>query len=394
MGLKIDMTEINTQIKSIDVILKQKNAANHRLEASIIDLGQADELSGQAYERMKTHFLDYHLPIVRGIIAANEAILEANQIFKQQFVLQVDTSEGARIDEDHLQALAVQMNSLSNYLNEAQSNNQAYTASSQNPLLHTQKIIEQIQKLHDFNFSCAQIYSFANQLLEQVAAGIAYLNNGTYNVKTQTFTPAPSASTSWLNKLSQLNTVSKAEIETIAKRIPNLTKQDLRQLNNYLGQNPSSQLPESILAHLRENQVAVAADPKNELLLVALNRSGKFINARTAEAESIHFQRNLGKITKHSKASIIAAKMSKTYLSEGTNIGQGIAYDVGLAGSGAVIAGLFTKHSPLSFHVGISIVADIGQQNSFGEWKHDEVGQGVPGHWEKFRFSKPFEPAR
>lgn len=416
MGLKIDMYEVNSQIKSINSILKQKNQANQELKAAFSKLQQADSLKGKAYQNMKAHFINLHMPIVKGFIAANDAIIEANQVFKQQFAAQVDTSPSARIDADNMQNLVVQMNSLSNYLNEAQSNNQNYIAASQNQLMKTQKVIEQIQKLHDFNSSCSQIYDLANQLLEQVSAGISYLNSGSYNSATHSFTPAAGASTNWLDKLNKLNTVSRAEIDAIAKKVPNLSERDLSRLDAYLGQNPSNRIPEPILKYLKDNKEKVLTDSGNELLLFTIEQSGRFAGAKTLDPTAIGFGSNLGKVAKYGGYATTAVGIgigTWDELNKGKTIGQGIMHGTYTAGTGALASAgtsaLFFSSNPAGWGaavvagvgVGSSIIADWAYENNFfkiqdgmdylGD-KLDDMGQGVKESWNKLVLSTPFIP--
>lgn len=383
MGLKIDMTEMNSQIRNINIILKQKNTANQNLKAVLLEIQQADGLTGKAYQGMKKHFQEYHLPIVEGMIAANEAIIEANQIFKQQFAAQVDPSPSARIDEDTMQAIVTQMNSLSNDLNEAQINNQNYIAASQIQLMNTQKIIEQIQKLHDFNFSCAPIYHLANQLLEQVAAGVAYLANGSYNHTTHTFTPEASASISWLKQLNSLNNVSKSEIDKIAKKIPNLKKQDLKKLDSYLSQNPSHQLPNSVLTYLRENKTTIAASAENKSLLSAMKQSSTFTKAGATRPVIITY----GEVVKYDEqiSNITATSISEN---DEKTIGQGITCHISASGIEKP-TGKPTLEFTLTdwnhfFGVGNSVISNLTDQIKFlkSEPSPHEIGRGVWANWE------------
>ncbi|MHC5279422.1 T7SS effector LXG polymorphic toxin [Listeria kieliensis] len=398
MGLKIDMYEVNSQIKSINSILKQKNQANRELKAAFSKLQQADSLKGKAYQNMKAHFINLHMPIVKGFIAANDAIIEANQVFKQQFAAQVDTSPSARIDADNMQNLVVQMNSLSNYLNEAQSNNQNYIAASQNQLMKTQKVIEQIQKLHDFNSSCSQIYDLANQLLEQVSAGISYLNSGSYNSATHSFTPAAGASTNWLDKLNKLNTVSRAEIDAIAKKVPNLSERDLSRLDAYLGQNPSNRIPEPILKYLKDNKEKVLTDSGNELLFT-IEQSGRFAGAKTLDPTAISFGNNLGKVAKYGGYATTAVGIGiGTWedFNNGKTIGQGIAHGTFTAGVGLGVGGttLAATSNPGGWVIAgaaglglvFSSISDWAYQNNFlgiedgvdyVGTKLDDFGKGV-----------------
>ncbi|WP_088815741.1 MULTISPECIES: T7SS effector LXG polymorphic toxin [Listeria] len=416
MGLRIDMSEINEQIKSIDAILKQKNEANKQLKATFSKLHQIDSLKGKTYENMRNHFINIHIPIIDGLIAANDAIIDANQVFKEQFAVQVDSSPSAKIDADNIQSLVTQMNSLSNYLNEAQSTNQNYIAVSQNRLMRTQEVIEQIQKLHDFDSSCAQLYDLSNQLLEHVSTGISYLNSGSYDNSTHSFVPAVDASINWLNKLNKLNVVSKAEIDAIAKKVPHLSERDISRLDAYIGQNPGNQIPEPIMKYLKDNKDSILADTGNELLLFTIEQSGKLAGAKTLDPGAISFGKSLGKVAKYGGYASTAVGIGiGTWqdVNDGKTIGQGIAHGTFTAGAGLGGAGLtlvafsnpggWVASLAVGVGVAVSYGADWVYQNNFLKIqdgvdyvgnKLDDFGQAVVESADKLVITGPMWKGR
>jgi hypothetical protein len=279
MGLKIDMAEINQQINSINAILKQKNESAYQLLNAIEVLQNDTTLKGDSYSTAKEYMRDVHMPIVKGIICANGEIIDGNQTFISRFEAQVDSLASARIDSDKLQELSASMDSLSNYIDSLKDIDMNYFQTMQSRMFETQKVMNHIEKLFDFNSNYAGIYDNAKQILDSIKVGLPMISQGIWDANTHRFS-YPLSDMNWakivdINWKNNNEKLAKKEMDKITKKLPDITNDDVQQILELAKTNPNVELSPVLLNYLKKIRVLFFQMLEMMFLLLLLNKQGQ-----------------------------------------------------------------------------------------------------------------------
>ncbi|MBC2121668.1 T7SS effector LXG polymorphic toxin [Listeria swaminathanii] len=206
MGLKVNMTEMHEQINSMNAILSEKITNGLSLLQAITLFCEDTILGGCSYQSAKDYFREVHLPIVRGIIRANEEIIEANNEFLNRFHGQVDASPNAEIDTDRLDELTARSIEINQIFNDASIEMGGPTQDISglgSELVNIQKMKQMIQSLYDFENGNLELYHNAKLLLDNVKRGLDFLNSGSWDVATNSFKSIKLDEESWASLLNK-----------------------------------------------------------------------------------------------------------------------------------------------------------------------------------------------
>jgi hypothetical protein len=153
--------------------------------SSVEDFVNDIVLKGVSYDSMKTYFGEVHAPWAKGMIAACEAMIEANNAYINTFVEMVDASGTDIIEED----IRYMMMRLSNSINNFQAINQA-AGEEVVDTWHLEQLEAEhqrlLERLYDFDHSTADYYNYAQSLIEAAKQGGSLMGNS-WDASTSTF---------------------------------------------------------------------------------------------------------------------------------------------------------------------------------------------------------------
>jgi hypothetical protein len=153
--------------------------------SSVEDFVNDTVLKGVSYDSMKTYFGEVHAPWAKGMIAACEAMIEANNSYINTFVEMVDASGTDIIEED----IRYMMMKLSHSINNFQAINQA-AGEEVVDTWHLEQLEAEhqrlLERLYDFDHSTADYYNYAQSLIEAAKQGGSLMGNS-WDASTSTF---------------------------------------------------------------------------------------------------------------------------------------------------------------------------------------------------------------
>ncbi|MBA4536496.1 hypothetical protein H1Z61_04870 [Bacillus aquiflavi] len=181
MGLRVAMSEMHQQINDINKILQSKNNAAYRLLTAIETFSNDSLLKGRSYEVAKEYMRDVYLPLIKGIIRANEEIIEGNKFLISRFQAQVDPSPSAIIDTDKLHEMLLKINTFEGRLNSLKEDNFHLFKNVQEQIFETKKMVATIQRLYAFNSNNASLHMKAQSILANIEVGLHMISQGTWD---------------------------------------------------------------------------------------------------------------------------------------------------------------------------------------------------------------------
>jgi hypothetical protein len=185
MGLKVYVSEVYEQLNGMTAALNRTIDKLSDYLSSVEDFVNDTVLKGVSYDSMKTYFGEVHAPWAKGMIAACEAMIEANNAYINTFVEMVDASGTDIIEED----IRYMMMKLSNSINNFQAINQA-AGEEVVDTWHLEQLEAEhqrlLERLYDFDSSTADYYNYAQSLIEAAKQGGSLMGNS-WDASTSTF---------------------------------------------------------------------------------------------------------------------------------------------------------------------------------------------------------------
>jgi hypothetical protein len=185
MGLNVYVSEVYEQLNGMTAALNRTIDKLSDYLSSVEDFVNDTVLKGVSYDSMKTYFGEVHAPWAKGMIAACEAMIEANNAYINTFVEMVDASGTDIIEED----IRYMMMRLSNSINNFQAINQA-AGEEVVDTWHLEQLEAEhqrlLERLYDFDYSTADYYNYAQSLIEAAKQGGSLMGNS-WDASTSTF---------------------------------------------------------------------------------------------------------------------------------------------------------------------------------------------------------------
>jgi hypothetical protein len=185
MGLNVYVSEVYEQLNGMTAALYRTIDKLSDYLSSVDDFVNDTVLKGVSYDSMKTYFGEVHAPWAKGMIAACEAMIEANNSYINAFVEMVDASGTDIIEED----LRYMMMKLSHSINNFQAINQA-AGEEVVDTWHLEQLEAEhqrlLERLYDFDYSTADYYNYAQSLIEAAKQGGSLMGNS-WDASTSTF---------------------------------------------------------------------------------------------------------------------------------------------------------------------------------------------------------------
>jgi hypothetical protein len=185
MGLNVYVSEVYEQLNGMTAALYRTIDKLSDYLSSVEDFVNDTVLKGVSYDSMKTYFGEVHAPWAKGMIAACEAMIEANNSYINTFVEMVDASGTDIIEED----LRYMMMKLSHSINNFQAINQA-AGEEVVDTWHLEQLEAEhqrlLERLYDFDYSTADYYNYAQSLIEAAKQGGSLMGNS-WDASTSTF---------------------------------------------------------------------------------------------------------------------------------------------------------------------------------------------------------------
>jgi hypothetical protein len=185
MGLNVYVSEVYEQLNGMTAALNRTIDKLSDYLSSVEDFVNDTVLKGVSYDSMKTYFGEVHAPWAKGMIAACEAMIEANNSYINTFVEMVDASGTDIIEED----IRYMMMRLSNSINNFQAINQA-AGEEVVDTWHLEQLEAEhqrlLERLYDFDRSTADYYNYAQSLIEAAKQGGSLMGNS-WDASTSTF---------------------------------------------------------------------------------------------------------------------------------------------------------------------------------------------------------------
>jgi hypothetical protein len=185
MGLNVYVSEVYEQLNGMTAALYRTIDKLSDYLSSVEDFVNDTVLKGVSYDSMKTYFGEVHAPWAKGMIAACEAMIEANNAYINTFVEMVDASGTDIIEED----IRYMMMKLSHSINNFQAINQA-AGEEVVDTWHLEQLEAEhqrlLERLYDFDSSTADYYNYAQSLIEAAKQGGSLMGNS-WDASTSTF---------------------------------------------------------------------------------------------------------------------------------------------------------------------------------------------------------------
>jgi hypothetical protein len=185
MGLNVYVSEVYEQLNGMTAALYRTIDKLSDYLSSVDDFVNDTVLKGVSYNSMKTYFGEVHAPWAKGMIAACEAMIEANNSYINAFVEMVDAS-GTDIIEEDLRYMMMRLNSsINNFqaINQAAGEEVVDTWHLEQLEAEHQRLLE---RLYDFDHSTADYYNYAQSLIEAAKQGGSLMGNS-WDASTSTF---------------------------------------------------------------------------------------------------------------------------------------------------------------------------------------------------------------
>ena len=219
------------------------------LKKSILNFANETKLKGKAYDSAKQYFNNTYIPLLNGFILLSNAIINANNQFIEDYKSQVDVNS---LQSDVLENQIQRLQIIISELERISAYNSTVNFSCEHMLycyrLQQQKIKEKLEKLLSYNGSSVKIFEEVEDLLNNVKNGLLEISNGSSWDTSNNVFILNNSNSEWASNLNKK--FEEKELDLIVSKIPNLTENDLNNLNDYLNKNPNTQLPKKLIDYL------------------------------------------------------------------------------------------------------------------------------------------------
>lgn len=202
MTLNFYQEETNSQTASMNSVCNQVIQSMEQTISSIYSFQFANNLQGQAYRSAKSYMMEIYLPLAKGIISLCEEIKSQNDTYPSNFRSQVSSADVVEVE------ITEQINQIQTMIEHTKDTSLATFLVT--PIVSVFEEIKQtlqrkLNNLYAFEASSSGNYEMAVQLAEQVAKGLAQIqNNNGFNNRNGTFS-STGMDLEWLTELDRLH---------------------------------------------------------------------------------------------------------------------------------------------------------------------------------------------
>lgn len=247
--------EVDSQTNSIASICRNYIEEMEKFRNVINNFASQESLRGKAYQSAKTYFKSVYIPLANGVIMASEAIINANEEFPSAFRAEVDAND---VVEEQLIAQIKQINSLIDSYTSVQTISPSISLMVTSLRALKLKIEKKLERLYAFNPKSPSIFNDAENLLNQVEAGVNEIARGrAWNTNTNMFSTdainmdwARNLNQRWEEKVENLEEVALEYMHELEKKLPDVTEEDVSKLLSMTKHCPDIEVPETLLEFL------------------------------------------------------------------------------------------------------------------------------------------------
>lgn len=204
MGLTISIPEVEVKINEINKSLNITNSNLNMLRNGVNSYLSSSSLQGKAYSNARAYFNNVYIPLINGLIAVNENIINKNSSLVNTFNNYVPNPEGFETDTDVLEKYIQQLeyqnaqyqdeldnlsfwDSVGEFIKEhwywAESLREKIAANNK----RIKKIREVINGMNDFNTSCKNMYDSAFNMLNLIEQNTSVITPKNWNCFSKEF---------------------------------------------------------------------------------------------------------------------------------------------------------------------------------------------------------------
>lgn len=201
MGLKWELSEDNEVISNLKNNMTAANEFASDLSTrvnAIVAVVDGGELTGRSYNAAKSLFSELLLPIARAISVYVEDLDDGISKYKSARNVMDGTGQ---IDEEQIKQSIKVLDKKIQHLSTTVATNPSAPSQIISAGNHRNKLAEKIKHLHEFNSKTSTVFNDDAATLNNIMAGIKYINKGSLDGKGN-FQPALGSTKDWLVNLN------------------------------------------------------------------------------------------------------------------------------------------------------------------------------------------------
>lgn len=273
MGIDMFLNDARQQASSVQTMCKAHINDMEKIKTSINEFVNEEALKGKTYDSAKQYFNKAYISLANGIILLAETIIKAQSQFIDRYIGDVDcNSLQSEVLERQIQMFEYLIRDMEN----VQMHNPVIMMNTKSIMssydYQLRKIKEKLDKLLTFNSSSVAIFAEIEGLLADVQRGLLEVSSGKAWIKDDGVFMINAINMDWSININKK--YSKAELDKIINKIPNLTSEDFDKIREYAKQNPEEEVPQSLIDYVKENKDGIFSDLKNDVISNGLEQSG------------------------------------------------------------------------------------------------------------------------
>lgn len=273
MGIDMFLNDARQQASSVQTMCKAHINDMEKIKTSINEFVNEEGLKGKTYDSAKQYFNKAYISLANGIILLAEAIIKAQSQFIDRYIGEVDSNSlQSEVLERQIQMFEYLIRDMEN----VQMHNPVIMMNTKSIIssydYQLRKIKEKLDKLLNFNSSSVAIFAEIEGLLADVQRGLLEVSSGKAWIKDDGVFMINAINMDWSININKK--YSKAELDKIINKIPNLTSEDFDKIREYAKQNPEEKVPQSLIDYVKENKDGIFSDLKNDVISNGLEQSG------------------------------------------------------------------------------------------------------------------------
>ncbi|EUJ28497.1 hypothetical protein MFLO_12156 [Listeria floridensis FSL S10-1187] len=242
MSVNMFIGKSNGQADSVSSICQSHIQGMQLVKSAIRHFSGEPSLKGKTYDSAKEYFKMVYLPLAEGIILVAKHLEQSVKMIPQDYQVDVDSNS---LQEDVLRSQINQLEALAGRVEELvtpDGNDALGIGKKQMAELFrssAQASQEKLTKLLNYDVKSAQFFTDLENLLADVEAGLNAASSGKgFNSQTGTFS-IDAFEMDWSKRLlKQANEESKAELEGLLNKYPDISEQELNEILNIMRNNP------------------------------------------------------------------------------------------------------------------------------------------------------------
>ncbi|EUJ43743.1 T7SS effector LXG polymorphic toxin [Paenilisteria rocourtiae] len=295
MSVDMYVSESQGQAASVSNLAKQQIIGYEQLQKAINEFAMNSPfLTGQAYDSAKAFFTAVLYPLAQGGILLSEAVEQAVKKFPEEYISRVDSGD---LKQSELEEKIRQTDDL---ITQAEDIRRQLQSSSTPDIVKffqlsanatmiglynniKKELEEKLRKLMDFHASSPTIFEEISVLQQAVKQGLSQTKTG-FNPTTGSFTIPAQKDLAWTSIISrQVENKNTQFIESIQKKLPNLSEEEKIALFKFAQNNPEIEPPQDIIDYFMNDVGEIPQSIKDslpqDLFSTTVESSGKAVQS-------------------------------------------------------------------------------------------------------------------